>query len=80
MRCIFIFFLAICSCTSEPETKVKDVNWTKHNSTDLNKNLAIQEGIDIQLFLEMHKDWSMTKTGESGRIGIRNDVDGWNSL
>ena len=63
MRYLFIIFLAICSCKSDPKPVVKDVNWTKNNSTDLNKNLAIQEGIDIQLFLEMHRDWRLTKTG-----------------
>ena len=63
MRYMFILFLALCSCTSEPEIMVKDVNWTKNNSTDLNKNLVIQEGIDIKLFLEMHKDWHMVETG-----------------
>ncbi|MCO4813410.1 MAG: FKBP-type peptidyl-prolyl cis-trans isomerase [Flavobacteriales bacterium] len=63
MRYMFVLFWLICSCTSEPEAIIKDVNWTKNNSTDLNKNLVIQEGIDIKLFLEMHKDWIMTETG-----------------
>lgn len=63
MKYIFVFFLAVCACTEEPKPVTQDVNWTKTNSTDLNKNLAIQEEIDIQLFLEMHRDWKMTKTG-----------------
>jgi len=63
MRYLFVLFLAICSCTEDPEPEVKDVKWTKHNSTDLNKNLAMKEDLDIQLFLEMHKDWRMSKTG-----------------
>lgn len=51
------------ACSSEEEQQPVDVNWTKENSTDLSKNLAIQEEIDIKLFLEMHKDWKIIKTG-----------------
>ena len=55
-------FLILFSCSTEEE-KPKDVNWTKKNSIDLGKEIAIQQEIDIKLFLEMHKDWKMTKTG-----------------
>ncbi|MBL1281581.1 MAG: FKBP-type peptidyl-prolyl cis-trans isomerase [Fluviicola sp.] len=64
---LLIFF---SSCTEEVEKVKPDVNWTKQNSTDLNKNLAIQEGIDIKLFLEMHKNWQMTETGSGLQIYI----------
>ena len=57
---ILILFVA---CSEEVEPTNPDVNWTKDNSTNLNKNLAIQEEIDIKLFLERHKDWQMIKTG-----------------
>lgn len=50
-------------CSTEEEQQPVDINWTKENSTDLSKNLAIQEEIDIKLFLEMHKDWKVIKTG-----------------
>lgn len=54
--------LVLFSCTTEEE-KPKDINWTKKNSIDLGKELAIQQEIDIKLFLESHGDWKMTKTG-----------------
>jgi FKBP-type peptidyl-prolyl cis-trans isomerase len=58
---IGLFFLMSCS---SPEKEIEpEINWTKEKSTDLGKNLAIQEEIDIKLFLEMHKSWKMTKTG-----------------
>ena len=55
--------LGFTACQEEPEHEKPDVNWTKEQSTNLGKSLAIQEEIDIKLFLEMHKDWNMSKTG-----------------
>jgi FKBP-type peptidyl-prolyl cis-trans isomerase len=55
---LFIFF----SCTTEEEKK-PDVEWSNKRSIELSKELTIQEEIDVKLFLEMHKDWKMTKTG-----------------
>ena len=61
----WIVFLGcvLMACSSGEEQQPVDVNWTKENSTDLSKNLAIQEEIDIKLFLEMHKEWKIVKTG-----------------
>lgn len=58
---VILFFLS--SCVEKEDPVAPEVNWTQNHSTDLNKNLAIQEGIDIKLFLEMHKDWEMQETG-----------------
>ena len=41
----------------------KDFQWTKENSIEFGQGVAAQEEIDIKLFLEMHKDWKMHKTG-----------------
>ena len=35
--------------------------------------MAIQEGIDIKLFLEMHKDWQMQETGSGLQYYIYED-------
>jgi FKBP-type peptidyl-prolyl cis-trans isomerase len=57
------------SCAEEPEVILRqaqespEVDWTKENSTNLSKSLAIDEEINIKLFLEQHKKWKMTKTG-----------------
>ena len=76
MRFIGIILLfVIASCVPEEKPVVHDVNWTKENSTDLNKNLAIQEGIDIKLFLEMHQDWSMNETGSGLQVFIYENGD-----
>ena len=55
--------ILLFSCKSEPEKALPEVNWTKEDSRRLGKNIAIQEELDIKLFLEMHKDWEMTRTG-----------------
>lgn len=62
----FLFIVALAmmmGCSEEPKKIDVDVNWTKTNSTDLSKELAIQAELEIKLFLEMHKDWKMTRTG-----------------
>lgn len=56
--CVFMFN----SCTSEIEQE-KPVNWSKEQSTQMHRELAAEEEIDIQLFLAQHADWKMTKTG-----------------
>jgi len=62
-----IVYIAIAmllfSCENEPEEVAPEFNWTKEDSRNLGKHIAIQEELDIKLFLEMHKDWEMTKTG-----------------
>ena len=67
----------LTSCGEEVVEKKPEVDWTKENSTNLNKELAIQEEIDIKLFLEMHKDWKMVETGSGLQIYIyeKGDVD-----
>lgn len=61
--------LLLFSCTEEEE-KSKDINWTKDNSIDLGKEIAIKEEIDIKLFLESHRDWNMIKTGSGLQYNI----------
>ncbi len=64
------------SC-SEEEEKKPEINWSNEYSIDLSKEITIQEEIDIKLFLEMHKDWKMTKTGSGLQYYIyeHGDID-----
>jgi FKBP-type peptidyl-prolyl cis-trans isomerase FkpA len=55
--------ILLFSCGSEEVPEKKDPNWTKDLSTDLNKELAEREKIDIKLFLDRHPDWSMKESG-----------------
>ena len=71
MRVLYVVIaLVLFGCGEDIKTDPKEVNWTKENSTNLGKNVAIQEEIDIELFLEMHKDWVMQKTGSGLRYYI----------
>lgn len=54
--------LILFSC-SEEEEKKPEINWSKEQSTNMNREFAVQEEIDIRVFLEMHKDWRTVKTG-----------------
>jgi len=73
---IFFFVLSFLffSCNEEEE-QPKEVEWSKEQSTDLSKELAIQEELDIRFFLEMHKDWKMKKTGSGLQIYIYQEGD-----
>lgn len=55
----FILF----ACTVEEEEQEKEFEWTQENSVEFGQGIAAQEEIDIKLFLEMHKDWKMSRTG-----------------
>lgn len=57
---VIVFFSFACT---EEQKKEVELDWSKDQSTELNREIAIQESIDIQLFLELHKDWKMEKTG-----------------
>lgn len=57
---IVLFLLAACA---QEEKEDKPIRWTKEQSTDLHRTLAVEEEIDIKLFLAQHGDWKMTKTG-----------------
>ncbi len=56
---LFCFLLVACS----EENTEKQVDWNLEKSTDLNKELAIQQEMDIAMFLELHKDWIVHETG-----------------
>lgn len=63
MRYSWLFILVFSfACTQEEKKKV-EVDWSKDRSTELNREIVIEESIDIQLFLELHSDWKMEKTG-----------------
>lgn len=66
---VLLIAIAVAACKEDVQPP-KKVNWSKKQSSELNKNLAIQEEIDIKLFLEMHLDWKMSKTGSGLLYGI----------
>ncbi|MDG1148555.1 MAG: FKBP-type peptidyl-prolyl cis-trans isomerase [Crocinitomicaceae bacterium] len=65
MRCFVLFavILFFTSCGDDPIKVRPELDWSQEDSTNLNKELAIEEQLDIRLFLEQHKDWELTTTG-----------------
>lgn len=70
-----LLILVLVACKGEERTE-KTITWTTEQSTNLNKDLAEEEEIDIKLFLAQHGDWKMTKTGSGLRYFIYEDVAG----
>jgi FKBP-type peptidyl-prolyl cis-trans isomerase len=64
MRILFVgVLLLLFSCGEKNTSENKPAEWNQDKSTQMNKDLAIEEQIQIKLFLERHKDWKMEKTG-----------------
>lgn len=78
LKTLFVFSMLVlfASCSEEVEEMPKEVNWTKSDSYTLGKNIAENEEIKIRLFLEMHKDWELTKTGTGLRYYVYEKGDG----
>lgn len=74
--CAFHFLLfTFSSCTEEPKPE-KPVQWSKEQSTQMHRDLAEEEELDINLFLAQHAGWKMTKTGTGLQYYIYEKGDG----
>jgi FKBP-type peptidyl-prolyl cis-trans isomerase FkpA len=78
LKTLFVLSILVlfASCKEEVPEQPKDVNWTKADSYTLGKNVAENEEIRIRLFLEMHKDWELTKTGTGLRYYVYEKGEG----
>lgn len=71
-----LFILSLFACTQKDEPVKPEVKWTKKNSTDLSKELAIQAELDIRIFLESHPDWKMKQSGSGLRYYVYETGEG----
>lgn len=67
--------LILCSCTEEVE-QPKPVQWDMKKSTEMNKELAIEESINIDLYFSQHENWEVKQTGTGLRYVILKKTDG----
>lgn len=67
--------LLLCSC-SEEEKPPKQVNWNMEKSTEMNKELAIEQDLDIDLYFAQHENWEVKRTGTGLRYVILRKTDG----
>ncbi len=66
---LFTLILLFVACEEEPKKEIS-VDWTTQKSSDFSKDLAIEEDIDIKIFLQRKKDWKITETGSGLRYYI----------
>lgn len=66
-RLIFVVFVLL-SC--DEQTPKQTPTWTKEDSTSLNRELALQEAIDIRLFVERQSALSFDTTGSGLHIAM----------
>jgi FKBP-type peptidyl-prolyl cis-trans isomerase len=62
----FYFLLIIpllIGCSEKKESTEENIKWTKENSIELNKTIALEEKIAIKLFLAQHQNWSIIESG-----------------
>jgi FKBP-type peptidyl-prolyl cis-trans isomerase FkpA len=67
-----ILFLILIGCAEEREEQVliHEPEWSQDNSSDMNAVFSAEEDEEIELFLQRHSDWQMTKTGTGLRYFI----------
>jgi FKBP-type peptidyl-prolyl cis-trans isomerase len=75
MRALKVFFILIFSfsffsCSLDEELKEKEINWSKDQSSEMNKNFALEEELDIKMYLANRISWKTTKTGSGLRYFI----------
>ena len=62
------------SCGTQEEKKV--IDWNQKKSTDFNRELAIEQDLQIKMYLEQHSDWKMVSTGSGLRYYIYEKGEG----
>ena len=65
-----VFCFTFLSCTSTEEVKEKEIQWSKNQSSEMNKNFALEEELDIKMYLANRSSWKTTKTGSGLRYYI----------
>ncbi len=50
-------------CAEKEENPKVNIKWTKENSIELNKAIALEEKLAIKLFLAQHQNWSIIESG-----------------
>jgi FKBP-type peptidyl-prolyl cis-trans isomerase FkpA len=72
----FVFcLLLLCSCTEE-EKQPEPIQWDMEKSTEMNKELAIEESINIDLYFAQHENWEVKETGSGLRYVILKKTEG----
>ncbi|MBI2258420.1 MAG: FKBP-type peptidyl-prolyl cis-trans isomerase [Flavobacteriia bacterium] len=71
----FLLFTSLLLSSCQEKKQEKEIKWTKEQSVTWNKNMALEEELQINLFLSK-KDWKMQKTGSGLRYYIYKNGNG----
>ena len=58
-----VFILFVFASCSDMEEEKPELNWNKDKSVAMNKKIAMEEQLQINLYLARHPSWKMQKTG-----------------
>lgn len=64
-----VLSLMLFACQEE-QAPVPTINWSQEKSSNFSKNVAIDEDLDIKMYLEQRKSWQMLETGSGLRYFI----------
>jgi FKBP-type peptidyl-prolyl cis-trans isomerase FkpA len=72
MRSFWFFSLLMMffACSEKEQQEEKPISWTKEQSVEFGRNLAMEEDIDIRLFLKRRENWEVQETGSGLRYWI----------
>lgn len=62
-----LLLLLTGACSETPPKQKEEPNWTKEKSSEMNKELAVEEDLEIRLYLEQHKEYKAQITGSGLR-------------
>jgi FKBP-type peptidyl-prolyl cis-trans isomerase len=62
-----VVFLVACEMAPPAPVPKKDPHWTKEQSSEMNKELTVEEDIDIRLYVEQHAEYKAQITGSGLR-------------
>ena len=64
MKFYYLLMIPIfIGCSEKKESPEEKIKWTKENSIELNKTIALEENLAIKLFLAQHQNWSIIESG-----------------
>ncbi|MGV3610656.1 MAG: FKBP-type peptidyl-prolyl cis-trans isomerase [Fluviicola sp.] len=72
----FLFCLLILVACTEEKAAPKPPEWNMKKSTEMNKELAVEESINIDLYFAQHENWEVKQTGTGLRYVILKKTEG----
>lgn len=76
---ISLLIIGLFSCAEEVKEK-KTPEWNTEKSTKMNEELALEEDLDIRLYLAQHENWKVQETGTGLRFVLFKETKGDQAL